>query len=110
MKKFITATFAFTFLLLSSMNASFAQSDTKHNKHISQAAGLGVIKSISRLKKTITIKHERIEKINWPAMTMPFKVEKNINVSDVKIGAKIMFYIRMDDNHKYRIYNIEYVK
>lgn len=38
------------------------------------AKGVGIIKSIDQRAGTVTIAHEPIQELNWPPMTMPFKV------------------------------------
>ena len=34
----------------------------------------GVVKSVDRAKSTVTLAHDPVKSLNWPAMTMPFTV------------------------------------
>ncbi len=52
--------------------------------------GTGVVKAIDPNKGTITISHEAIPALKWPAMTMPFKIDKQL-ASTVKPGQRVTF-------------------
>jgi Cu(I)/Ag(I) efflux system protein CusF len=39
----------------------------------------------------VTIAHDPIKALNWPAMTMPFKVADKALLAKVKVGAKVRF-------------------
>lgn len=49
--------------------------------------GKGVVRTIDATANTITLSHDPIAEINWPAMTMAFKVtgdaEEQVEVGDV---------------------------
>lgn len=55
------------------------------------AQGTGVIEAIDTAKGTVTIKHQAIESIDWPAMTMTFKANPPSLLKDVKVGEKVNF-------------------
>ncbi|HET6912376.1 MAG TPA: copper-binding protein [Rhodanobacteraceae bacterium] len=55
------------------------------------AQGTGVIEAIDTTKGTITIKHQAIASIHWPAMTMTFKADPPDLLKDVKVGEKVNF-------------------
>lgn len=56
-----------------------------------EAQGVGVIKAIDSVKGTITLQHEAITAIGWPAMTMPFKVASPDLLKVAKVGDKVQF-------------------
>ncbi|MDK2362501.1 copper-binding protein [Citrobacter freundii] len=51
----------------------------------------GVIESIDTENKKITIKHEPIPAVNWPAMTMRFTQISDTRADDIKPGDKVAF-------------------
>ena len=52
--------------------------------------GVGVVKSVDAAKGTITLSHEAVPSIKWPAMTMPFKAGKDM-IGGVKAGDRVNF-------------------
>lgn len=53
--------------------------------------GIGVVKAIDTANGTITLQHEAIDSIQWPAMTMAFKVASPELLDGVKLGDKVQF-------------------
>lgn len=51
----------------------------------------GVIESIDTQSKKITIKHDPIPAVGWPAMTMRFTQVSDTRADDVKPGDKVAF-------------------
>jgi Cu(I)/Ag(I) efflux system protein CusF len=45
----------------------------QHDAKPAEAQGTGVVKAIDTDKGTITLQHQAIASIGWPAMTMTFK-------------------------------------
>ncbi|KZC15710.1 copper-binding protein [Rhodanobacter sp. FW510-R12] len=58
--------------------------------------GVGVVKAIDAVKGTITLQHQAIAAIGWPAMTMPFKLASPDLLKHVKVGDKVRFTLRPD--------------
>lgn len=56
--------------------------------------GVGVVKAIDNAKGTITLQHEAISSIGWPAMTMPFKVASPELLTRAKVGDRVQFTLR----------------
>ncbi|MEK6747842.1 MAG: copper-binding protein [Pseudomonadota bacterium] len=54
------------------------------------AKAVGVVKEIDNANDKITIAHEAIASIQWPAMTMRFKITK-ATLGRTKVGDKIAF-------------------
>ncbi|WP_458068496.1 copper-binding protein [Rhodanobacter sp. BL-MT-08] len=55
------------------------------------AQGVGMIKAIDPAKGTITLQHQAIASIHWPAMTMVFKVASPDLLKNVTVGEKVQF-------------------
>ena len=56
-----------------------------------EAEGVGIVKAIDPQQGTITLQHQAIESIHWPAMTMTFKVAKPDILKGVKVGERVHF-------------------
>ena len=68
------------------MNAPSGKSDGKQQT----VQGAGVVKSVDPGKGTITLAHEAIPALEWPAMTMRFKIDSQL-ASTVKPGQHVTF-------------------
>lgn len=60
------------------------------------AQATGVIKAIDTAKGTVTIKHQAIASIHWPAMTMTFKADPSNLLKGLKSGEKVNFTLHPD--------------
>ncbi|MBN8893384.1 MAG: copper-binding protein [Rhodanobacter sp.] len=67
-----------------------------HDTKPADVEGVGVIKAIDVAKATVTLQHEAITAIGWPAMTMPFKVASSDLLKNVKVGDKVKFGLHPD--------------
>jgi Cu(I)/Ag(I) efflux system protein CusF len=54
-------------------------------------SGTGVVKSVDAAAGSITFAHEPIKSLNWPAMTMAFKVKDKSLLDRAKPGDKVQF-------------------
>ncbi len=55
------------------------------------AQATGVIEAIDTAKRTVTIKHQAIPSIHWPAMTMTFKADPPSLLKGLKVGERVNF-------------------
>jgi Cu/Ag efflux protein CusF len=46
----------------------------------------------------VTLAHEPIKALNWPAMTMSFKVANNIDMSNIELKQTIYFELQKTAN------------
>lgn len=53
--------------------------------------GIGVVENVDQGKGVVTISHEPIASLNWPAMTMDFTVEDKKIYARLISGKKIRF-------------------
>ena len=56
------------------------------------ATATGVVESVDAAAKTVTINHEAVDSLEWPAMTMTFQAP-DIDLSTVKAGDKVSFEV-----------------
>lgn len=62
-----------------------------------ESRGIGVVQSIDAATGKVTIAHEPIESLGWPAMTMGFAVARPELLADVKAGQRVEFTLRGTD-------------
>ena len=62
-----------------------------HEATPADVQGVGVVKAVDTAKNTITLQHEAIAAIGWPAMTMTFKLASPDLLKGVKVGDKVRF-------------------
>jgi Cu(I)/Ag(I) efflux system protein CusF len=55
------------------------------------ATGTGVVAEIDAKQAMLTLKHDPIPALGWPAMTMPFRVTPPSLLDGLKVGQKIEF-------------------
>ncbi|MET3527522.1 copper-binding protein [Phenylobacterium koreense] len=60
---------------------------------VASAEGTGVVKKVDTGAGTVTIDHDPIRALNWPAMTMAFKVPDKAVLDQMKEGAKVRFLL-----------------
>lgn len=58
-----------------------------------KGTGVGVITAIDKTANTVTIKHDAIPAVDWPAMTMAFKATPPALLDGLKVGEKVKFYV-----------------
>ncbi|TAM64223.1 MAG: copper-binding protein [Rhodanobacter sp.] len=63
----------------------------QHAAKPAEAQGVGVVKAIDTGKGTITLQHQAIKAIGWPAMTRTFRVVSPDLLKGVKVGDKVRF-------------------
>lgn len=51
----------------------------------------GKVDSLDTKNRTISLDHDPVEALKWPAMTMEFKVANDALLKDIKPGAQVMF-------------------
>jgi Cu(I)/Ag(I) efflux system protein CusF len=59
--------------------------------------GMGVVQSVDTANGSLTIAHEPIPALGWPAMRMAFKVDRPQVLEDVEAGERIEFTLRGRD-------------
>ncbi|WP_428406750.1 efflux RND transporter periplasmic adaptor subunit [Hyphococcus sp.] len=67
----------------------------------------GVVKTVSPAEKKITVAHDAIPEIGWPAMTMDFPVSDSMDLAAVPTGRRIAFLIRETGDSRYVVDAVE---
>jgi len=63
----------------------------KESKPATAHKGIGVVKSTDAKKGTVTIAHEPVQSMSWPAMTMAFIAKDKKAAESLKPGQKVEF-------------------
>lgn len=61
--------------------------DTVHNESEHQA--MGIVRAVDPAKGKVTLAHEAIPDLNWPAMTMGFTVKNSKLFDKLTVGSKV---------------------
>ncbi|CAI3124442.1 Cation efflux system protein CusF [Acinetobacter oleivorans] len=69
---------------------------SKEPSKATTAQGVGVITAIDTKENILTLNHEAIPAIKWPAMTMGFKVADPALLSGLTVGDKVDFELKAD--------------
>ena len=56
----------------------------------------GEITAIDPAAGTVTLKHEPIPGVGWPAMTMAFRASPPTSLAGLKVGDKVKFSVRIE--------------
>jgi Cu/Ag efflux protein CusF len=67
----------------------------------------GVVKSVDRNKGIVTLAHNPIKSLNWPAMTMDFQVRDKASLATLKPEQKIEFELVEEKKGSYVISRIK---
>lgn len=59
-------------------------------------SGLGVVQSLDRAKGEVTLHHEAIAGLKWPAMTMVFQVKESRLFDRMRPGQRVAFEFAAD--------------
>ena len=65
--------------------------------------GTGEIKAVDAAKRSVTIAHGPIAALQWPGMTMPFAVAKDVDLAAAKPGAKVDFSVEKQADGSFQI-------
>jgi len=68
-------------------------------------SGNGVIQAVNAGEFTLNLQHEPIEALGWPAMTMDFSVDPEVDLSQLSVNDKVMFQLEKRDD-KYLITSV----
>ena len=97
MKHFGTILIAATIVFAGPAFAAAAAHDHDHmalaakDEKTATHSGTGVVRKVDAAAGKVTVHHEPIASIGWPAMTMAFDVKDKSLLRDVKPGQKVEF-------------------
>lgn len=74
---------------------AFAHEGENHTKAAApqSAQAQGVVRNVNATAKTVTIAHEPIAALRWPAMTMQFRVKSADLLKDIAPGTRVQFVL-----------------
>ena len=67
----------------------------------------GVVKKVDAAKGTVTLAHDPVKSLNWPAMTMDFRVRDKASLATLKPGQRIEFELVEEKKGSYVINRIQ---
>ena len=67
----------------------------------------GVVKEVDAAKGTVTLAHDPVKSLKWPAMTMDFRVRDKASLATLKPGQKIEFELIEEKKGSYVISRIK---
>jgi Cu(I)/Ag(I) efflux system membrane fusion protein len=73
-------------------------------------SGSGLIIEIGRTSRILKLKHQPIEALGWPAMTMNFDVAEDVDIDQLEKGQTIHFELSKGAGAAYVITSIEAVE
>ena len=50
---------------------------------------VGIVKKVDVAARTVTLDHEAVKSLSWPAMTMTFKIDSAADMRKLKSGAHV---------------------
>lgn len=88
-----------------------------HSGHVAEPAkptplvrAFGVIKTVKSPEKTVTIEHDAIPEIGWPAMTMDFSVAHSVDLASLPTGERVSFAMSEGEDRTFVIQSVEAVQ
>lgn len=73
------------------------------------AVGHGTIEAIDADRRRITLTHEPMPKIGWPAMTMVFPAQQTIDLSTFRAGDHVDFSLMKSPDGSYRLQSMNQI-
>jgi Cu/Ag efflux protein CusF len=67
---------------------------------------MGTVTAVMADEHMITLDHEPIEALGWPAMEMDLDVNESVDLGAVAVGNRIHFSLEQDAEGDYRIGSI----
>jgi len=68
--------------------------------------GMGTVNEVFAEDRRMNVSHEPIEALDWPAMSMDFRLTDGVSLEGIDAGARIHFTLVKDDEGNYRIDSI----
>lgn len=65
---------------------------------VKSGSGKGVVKAVDLKAHTVTLDHEPIPAVGWPAMTMTFPVASPELLNGIAAGQTVTFEVTVTDN------------
>ena len=83
---------------------------TKPEKDVPLVRAFGVIKTVKSPEKIVTIEHDAIPEIGWPAMTMDFSIAQSVDLATLPTGKRVSFAMSAGEDRTFVIQSVEAVQ
>jgi Cu(I)/Ag(I) efflux system protein CusF len=90
----VSGVLALTLVVAACTDTTETTTATATSESAAPSRGVGVVQAIDTEAQTLTIAHEPIESLGWPAMTMAFQVAGPELLNRAEIGDKIEFTLQ----------------
>lgn len=67
---------------------------------------VGEVKKVDAKAGSVTIAHEAVQTLNWPAMTMGFQVKDKSMLSNFEVGKKVEFDFEVPGSGRYVVTSV----
>ena len=68
--------------------------------------GMGTVTAIKAAEQVLTLDHEAIEALGWPAMVMDIEVHESVDLGSLELGDRLHFILEQGEGGGYRITSI----
>lgn len=104
--KHILAATAISVLLMGFTANTFAAPAEPAEEQVQTHEALGVVKTLDYDNNRVTLVHEPVPSLNWPAMTMGFAVADDVLLDDLQVGQKVKFEFVEGEKGKFVITHV----
>jgi Cu/Ag efflux protein CusF len=87
--------------------SSHGRSSPPQTAQAGHVTGAGTVNSVDAAGRRVTLAHNAIPSIGWPAMTMEFAVAPSVDLGSVKPGTRIDFTMMQGSGGMYVIQSIK---
>ncbi len=91
MKSTATLGFILSLFLVAQPTQAASAGTSSSQTQATASEGIGVVDEVDAAKGIVTISHEPIKSLNWPAMTMDFVVKDKKVLAKLAKGKKVHF-------------------
>lgn len=74
---------------------------------VREVAVTGEVKRIQANRNLINIDHAPVAELDWPRMTMNFRVAEGVPLDSLAPGDRVRFVLEVDQRNRYHIISIE---
>lgn len=64
-----------------------------------EVTGKGIVKALMPEDRKLNLKHDAIDVLGWPAMTMDFALADDVDITGISVGDTVTFQLERRDEH-----------
>lgn len=84
-----------------------AEAETEAGGAGKTVEGMGTVTAIKAAEQVLTLDHEAIEALGWPAMVMDIEVHASVDLGGIELGDRLHFTLEQGEGGGYRITSIQ---